>query len=418
MEEVPEREIPERFVALDVHKNYVVAAAVDGHQELVLKARRVRMENLGSWAVENLRPTDSVVFEATTNAWEIYDLLEPMVASVKVAHPLKVTMIARARVKTDARDALALVRLLAANLIPEVWVPPEEVRQLRLLVSHRQRLIRQRTQARNRLRSVLHRRNLAAPEGNAFSEAAREWWLSLGLPALESLRVRQDLAILDTLTPLIDEVEEELLGLSVSEPWAGQVPFVVQLPGMGAINSMILLSAIGDISRFPSSKHLVGYSGLGAEVHSSGQTYRTGRITKQGRRELRTALVEAAWVAVREHPHWKEQFIRLSARIGKSKAIVAIARKLLVTLWHVLIKREADRNANPVAVARKLMRWGVHRGIAVSQGLSRAAFVKKYLTILGLGEELSSFSYGSKRVLLNPTVGERRLPATSGATVS
>lgn len=115
------------------------------------------MENLGSWAVENLRPTDSVVFEATTNAWEIYDLLEPVVASVKVAHPLKVTMIARARVKTDARDALALARLLAANLIPEVWVPPEEVRQLRLLVSHRQRLIRQRTQARNRLRSVLHK---------------------------------------------------------------------------------------------------------------------------------------------------------------------------------------------------------------------------------------------------------------------
>lgn len=191
-------EVPERFVALDVHKNYVVAVAVDGQQELVLKARRIRMEDLGSWAMENLRPTDSVVFEATTNAWEIHDLLEPLVASVKVAHPLKVTMIARARVKTDA---LALARLLAANLIPEVWVPPEEVRQLRLLVAHRGRLIRQRTQARNRLKSVLHRRNLAASQGNVFSEVAREWWLSLGLPALEALRVRQDLAILDTLTP-------------------------------------------------------------------------------------------------------------------------------------------------------------------------------------------------------------------------
>jgi transposase len=107
----------------------------------------------------------------------------------------------------------------------------------------------------------------------------------------------------------------------------------MQIPGFGLITSMTAFAAIGDITRFASAKKLVGYSGLGASVHASGQTYRTGQVTKQGRRELRGALVEAAWRAVQTHPHWHEQFERLAGRLGRQKAIVAIARKLLVVVW-------------------------------------------------------------------------------------
>src|SRR5258706_16106558 len=96
---------------------------------------------------------------------------------------------------------------------------------------------------------------------------------------------------------------------------------------------MALLAAMGDISRFPSAKKLVGYSGLGASVHDSGQTHRSGPLTKQGRRELRTVLVEAAWSAVLPHPHWHTEFDRLVPALGTGKAIVAIARKLLVVVW-------------------------------------------------------------------------------------
>jgi transposase len=128
---------------------------------------------------------------------------------------------------------------------------------------------------------------------------------------------------------LLGEVDAELQRLSLQEPWAGSVTYLMQLPGFAVINSMTCLSAIENISRFPSAKHLVGYSGLGASIHASGQTYQTGRITKQGRRDMRSALIEAAWMAVQYHPHWKVQFERLATRIGKGKAIVAIARKLL-----------------------------------------------------------------------------------------
>lgn len=120
---------------------------------------------------------------------------------------------------------------------------------------------------------------------------------------------------------------------------------------------MTLLSAIGDISRFPSAKQLVGYAGLGASVHASGQVQRGGRITKEGRSELRTAMVEAAWIAIEHHPHWKKLFAQLSGRLGKQKAIVAIARKLLVAVWHVLTREQADTHADAHAIARTLVRW-------------------------------------------------------------
>lgn len=139
-----------RFVAFDVHKSYVLVAALDAALQVVLSPRRVRMDDLSEWARQSLRSTDRVVLEATSNAWTLYDLLAPLVAEVQVAHPLLVKLISTARVKTDTRDTLHLARLLAANLIPTVWVPPPPVRELRALVAHRERLVRQRTQAKSR----------------------------------------------------------------------------------------------------------------------------------------------------------------------------------------------------------------------------------------------------------------------------
>ncbi len=115
----------------------------------------------------------------------------------------------------------------------------------------------------------------------------------------------------------------DVLGrLSTCDPWVKQVPFLIQLPGLGVLSVMSLLAAIGEITRFPSAKKLVGYAGLGASVHDSGDTHQGGHITKEGRRDVRCVMVEAAWVAVEHHPHWKAQFEHLTRRMGKQKAIV------------------------------------------------------------------------------------------------
>ena len=391
-----------RFVALDLHKSYVVVGAVDGQQQVVLNPRRVQLSSFESWAKKHLNPTDAVVLEAGANAWFIHDLLERLVDTVTVVHPYHVKLIAASMVKTDKIDTLILARLLAANIVPAIWVPPAHVRELRSLVSHRRRLVKQRSAAKNRLHSVLHRHSIVPAAGSLFSESNREWWNSLAIPSSEKLRARQDLSIIDHLNVLIVEVEGELAQLSKSKDWSDQAPFLIQLPGIGMLSAMTILGAIGDITRFPSSKKLVGYSGLGARVHFSGRTRRTGGITKQGRRELRAVMVESAWVAVRRHPHWRNEFARLEKRIGKQKAIVAIARKLLVVVWHVLTRQAVDRQANVEAVARSLMNWGAGHRLATRLGMSRAEFVRRELDRLGTGHSLPAFSYCGRAYKLPP----------------
>jgi transposase len=385
-----------RFVGLDVHRRYATVAAVDSTQQVVLTARRIDFEDFDVWTRKHLRPTDVVTLEATSNAWHLYDLLVPLVASVTVANPIQVALIAKSRVKTDPRDALTLARLLAAGMLPSVWVPPVEVRELRALGGHRRRLIKQRTQARNRLRAVLFARNLFPPAGEAFGPANRGWWEGLDLPASEKLRVRHDLAILNSLEPLIKQIEAELVRQSSLEPWADQVAFLVQLPGIGVHNAMLLLAAIGDIRRFDAPHKLVGYAGLGARVHSSGEEHYGGRITKQGRRDIRSTMVEAAWVAVGSHPYWKELFERLAIRVGRPKAIVAIARKLLVVVWHVLTKQVADREAMPEQVAGKFLEWSWKLGRVNRAGLTSGAFIRRELRRLQLGNNVTAIARGKR----------------------
>lgn len=124
-------------------------------------------------------------------------------------------------------------------------------------------------------------------------------------------------------------MDAELARLSTEAPWAADVPLVMQLPGFGLLTVMTVLGAVGDIRRFEHPKSLVGYAGLGSSVHDSGQSHRGGRITKQGRKDLRRVLIEAAWTAAQHQPFWKQEFEHLTARMAKGKAIVTIARKLL-----------------------------------------------------------------------------------------
>jgi transposase len=223
----------------------------------------------------------------------------------------------------------------------------------------------------------------------------------------EQLRVRQDLALLDVLDSLIAEVEQHLGRLSMTPPWEQQVPFLLQLPGLGMVCAMTILAAVGDISRFPTSKQLVGYAGLGTRIHASGQVQSSGGITKEGRSELRIAMVEAAWVAVEHHPHWKGEFERLSVRIGKPKAIVAIARKLLVAVWHVLSQKSADIHADVQAVARSLLRWTARCGTTPGKRRSQAMLLRHYLDQLGLGEGLEEIHYSGRLYRLKGAHPER-----------
>ena len=400
-----------RFFGLDVHKAYIMVAAVNADQDVVVKPRRVTFDRFESWIKKALHPSDEVVLEATTNAWHVHDLLAPNVARVIVAHPYHVKLIAAAAVKTDKRDALALAKLLAAHMIPPVWVPPHHVRDLRAIIAHRSRLVAQRTAAKNRMHSTLHRHNLRPPQGDPFAPNNQAWWKTLSLPASEKLRLKQDMSIINYLSPLIDETEDELKRLATSPHWAPLLPFLLQIPGVGLVSAMTILSAIGDIQRFPSAKKLVGYAGLGGRIRSSGGKHRTGSITKQGRTELRVSTVEIAWTAVKFNPHWKTEFQRLKDRIGDKKAIVAIARKILVSIWHILTHRQADLHAVEDKVAYKLLLYSWQLGTQHRPDAYSAPLLTRFfLNQLDLGHNLETISPGGVKRRIPPTRDLEALP--------
>jgi transposase len=396
---------PQRFIGLDIHNHYLIAIAVNPAGEQIGGPWRAELLELDSWVKRHLTRQDAVALEMSTNTWTIYDELKPLVHSLTVVHPPHVALIVRAQVKTDQRAALALAQLHAKNLLPAVWVPPAPVREQRATLAQRTKFVRLSTQAKNRLHAALQRHHLALPDGSPFAAANRAWWLKLPLSASERARLQSDL---ETLAFAEQQIARLTTTLTAEAARDERLPLVLQLPGFGVINSLMVLAAIGDIRRFETAKHLVGYAGLGARVHDSGQLHRTGRITKAGRRDLRAAVVEAAQTAANTNPHWQAELARLEPRLGRNKAIVAIARKLLVAIWHVLMHGQADRFAEPERVARKLLAHAERIGkTGRPAGQTAGAYVRTQLDQLGLGAELTHIQRGRKqRVRLPPAAVE------------
>ncbi len=380
----------ERYLACDIHREYILVGGQNEDQEWVLKARRVSIAKFPEWAQQNLREGDIVILETTTNVWETYDIVAPLVSRVLVANASAMGEIVGARVKTDKEDIKRLLRALIGGIVPEVWVPPMHVRELRAFISYRNRLVATGAMIRNRLQSLLHKHNLMLPEEGILDQS---WWdAQTSISALEKMQIRQELALLEEIEKHKAAVDEELGCQFTGKRWGAQAVRLVQLPGVGVVIAMTVLSAIGDISRFESAKNLVGYAGLGAGVHDSGKTHKEKKITKKGRKELRWVMVEAAWRAVGMSPFWKAEYEKYLRRLRKpNQAIVVIARKLLVAIWHVLSKEETDEHASEEDLAYKMLLLSWSLSDKTRQGLTYKQFAKYALMKLGIETDITRF---------------------------
>ena len=244
----------ERYMALDIHREYILVGAWDEEKEWVLKPCRVSIEKFPEWAKKNIRKGDILVLETTTNVWATYDIVAPVAGRVLVANAGEVEEIAKARVKTDKEDIKKLLKLLIGGIVPEVWVPPVEVRELRAFISYRGRLVKSSTMIRNRLQSLLHKHNLMFSDNGLLDEA---WWQRQSISGLEKMQIRQELSLLQEVEKRKAAVDEELERQSTGGTWGKPALQLMQLPGVGIVVAMTVLSAIGDISRFENAKQLV-----------------------------------------------------------------------------------------------------------------------------------------------------------------
>jgi transposase len=341
-----------RFIGLDVHKDFCEVAVVQG--AACFSGPRVHStpEDLEVFG-QSLGPDDHVVLEATGGALAIARILERHAGRVVMANPMAVRAIASAKAKTDRLDARTLARLLQAGFLPAVWMGDERTRLLRRLVSRHAQLVKQRTQAKNQIHAVLQRTLKGRPPASdLFGKRGRAWLDEQDLPADERETVQAALRHVDFLDGELRLVDRTIAEQIVSWP---EVRRIMTIPGMGAMAAAGVMGAIGDITRFPTSRHLVGYLGLDARVRQSGSApARHGRISKQGSSEARHLLVEAAWSAVRTPGPLRAFGERIRARRGANIATVAVARKLAVLIWHVLTREEDYAFARPSLVRQKV----------------------------------------------------------------
>jgi transposase len=226
---------------------------------------------------------------------------------------------------------------------PSASVPPRELREIRALVRHRASLVRARTTVKNRVHAIVDQHGLRCGYSDLFGKRSLEWLRGLELGALDRLMLDNHLGHVESLNRQVDETDEMIRGrASVDE----DVRLLLSLTGVDVYTALLIRSEIGGISRFPDYKRLVSWAGLAPSLHQSGSVEYSGRITKQGSKMLRWAMVESARVAVRHDERMKVFYKRVKRRRGDGKAVVAVACKMLKIIWFMLTRREAYQSRN------------------------------------------------------------------------
>ncbi|HEY3140545.1 MAG TPA: IS110 family transposase [Acidimicrobiales bacterium] len=266
------------------------------------------------------------------------ELLEELELEPHLVHPSRCKAIASARLKNDKVDAATLAQLLRADLLPEAWIAPQQVRDLRALLRHRAALVRLSTSLKNRVHAVLADRGIGE-DRILWTRPGRAWLADLELPPTPRAIVEDCCGLLDALAIPIGRLESQIAALAKPDP---RVQALMALPGVGRLTAMTVVAEVGDIGRFPSARKLCAWAGLTPQVRNSDRTVRHGHITKQGSPWVRGILQEAAQTAKR-HPMFAGAYAQLARRRGSHIATVAIARRLLARSFHILTQLEAQQ---------------------------------------------------------------------------
>ena len=342
-------------VGIDIHKKRCQACLKDEKGRMIEELSFPRdEEGIGSFRrlLQN-HGEAKIVLESTGNLWiPIYDTLAQDPANrVILANPRKTKLIAEAKIKNDKLDARVLADLVRADLVAASYVPDEPIRQQRELLRQRRSLVEYTVAVKNRIHSLLDRYNLRHEYSDLFGKSGREWLRNLQLPSIEKTILGVELKQLESLEDAIDELTRKIAIEAAEEP---RVKLLMGFTGIDYYSAMLLLAEIGDIKRFSSPKKLVAYAGLAPGMRSSaGRTIR-GHITKEGNKYLRWILIEAAQHASRFDPKLQGFYQRVSARRGRQRAIVGVARKLLVSIYHVLSRNEIYHGQRSELLERKI----------------------------------------------------------------
>ena len=327
------------FVGIDIHKKtwHVTAQTVD--IELFSRSIPGKWEALNRLLNRFKEYEITVVYEAGYFGFWLYDRLVGCGIDCIVTPPSLVPQEYGNKVKTDRRDSRKLSYLLAKGMLKRVWVPNKEERYHRQVSRRRRQLIKDRVRTQNRIKSELqfHGIDIGEPSGK---------WSQVYVENLHRLRFKNRwmqesfnrlLALYNFLDKQVKEQTKLLKELSQTDLYRKRVEILQSVPGIGIIVAMEILVELQDVSRFRKAEQIAAYVGLTPSQYSSADKIRMGRITCIGKNSVRAALVEASWKLIRKDGVMQEKYERIKARAGGKRAIVAIARTLLLRTRRMLL---------------------------------------------------------------------------------
>jgi len=324
-----------QFVGVDLHLHRSVIGRIDEHGA---QLGWERIDNDPKALVAKCRKAGrgaAVAIEATYGWYWAVDALLAAKFDVHLAHPYGMkAMRNRKRVKTDWRDAYELANLLRLGSLPEAYISPPDLRELRELVRHRQQLVKLSTALKAGVRALLAKHNIRLPARQLDGDTAIAIMDCLTLPGTYATRLAAQRRLLMALAEEIAATEIELVRRLNDHPGYRRL---LSIGGIGPVLAAVFVAEIGDISRFPNAAALCCWAGITPRHYESDKTVRRGHISKEGNTLVRWAAVEA--VQRNCEPAIRAVRDGIIARRGKdarNTAKVAAARVMLEAIYHVL----------------------------------------------------------------------------------
>ena len=324
-------------MGLDQHREQITVDALDTVSGEVSRGRigPADRDGVRRWLARWDGREIEAALEATTGWRFVVEELRAVGAGVHLAEPAE-TRARRGpkkRAKTDRQDARHLRELLQRGEVPESWIPPEHVLELRAKVRLRHTLIAEHGEWQQRIQAVLFHHGVPRRRQLVATADRRAWLEALKLPGAARTQIRVALAMIDATEAQLAPLDTELRAFARRHPGcrALQVHY-----GIGPITATAILAELGDCRRFSSSRHAVRYGGLDITVSQTDDKRAPGHLSRQGPPTLRWALYEAAQVARHPGSPDRDYYEQAAERLGGNRACLAIARKLLKRSYHTL----------------------------------------------------------------------------------
>jgi len=377
-----------RVVGLDVHPDSFAGAVVQGSDPasavVSSTSTRVELEQLEHWALRHTSTEDTLVLEASGNAFAVAARLRAIGREVEILDSHRAGKVGKVYCATDRVDAVKIARIYLSALSPIVWQPDQKTLERREIFSAYQAVVKESTRAKQQLRSMLNEHCVRLQKGfrlchpNAITRLlalrgwtpARKMLLQQLHGSLLAARARRALLPRHMAQEIV--AEEALLRLT-------------RLCGINLVTLYGVVAAVGDVRRFSHSKKLVAYLGLNPSVSQSGNFEGGGALKRHGRGALRALLIQSGKKLLEVTNPLQKWGLAVAARRGRNKAAVAVARKLCVALWHVMQGHLIGAIDRLDTLHTKLYKLATELGLRAikNQGYeSKEAFVQKKLYVL------------------------------------